>query len=127
VLPKAGAVKRECAFCDRAGCLACGGLGYFEVDIAPTIQERYDEWRATEDGRLVYENVLARAMRLRERGWHHFGIKALWEAARYDRALEVGPDDAGYKANNNHHSRMARELMDEPGLTDFFETRELKA
>jgi hypothetical protein len=92
------------------------------------IQTKYDEWRASPDGEAVYANVRERAMRLRERGWKHFGIKALWEAARYDHALRVGPDAAGVKVNNNYTSRIARELMDnEPGLAGFFEVRILKS
>ena len=92
------------------------------------MQRRYEEWRATNDGQVVYENVRWRAFRLHERGWRRFGIKALWEAARYDRALEVGPDAEGYKINNNWTSRIARELMEyEPSLVGFFELRELKS
>jgi hypothetical protein len=94
----------------------------------PTLQERFEDWLATPDGRAVYANVRDRALRLRARGWRHFGIAALWEAARYDRALEVGPDEAGFKVNNDYRSRMARLLMDDvPGLADFFEVRELRA
>jgi len=93
-----------------------------------TLQERFEEWLATEDGQAVYAHVRDRALRLRERGWTHFGIGALWEAARYDRALQVGPDAHGWKVNNDYRSRMARRLMeDEPRLRGFFETRELRS
>lgn len=92
-----------------------------------TLAERYAEWRATEDGAVVYNDVIARAITLRHRGYEHFGIAALWEAARYDRAVRVGPN-AGFKLNNDFRSRMAREIMaDIPALAGFFETRELKA
>jgi hypothetical protein len=95
---------------------------------ARTLQERYDDWRATPDGQATYDNVRERAFRLLDRGWHHFGIGALWEAARYDRALLVGPDATGLKLNNDYRSRIVRELMErEPRLADFFETRALKA
>lgn len=93
-----------------------------------SVQDRFEQWVESDEGQAVYENVRARALRLRERGWTHFGMKAIWEAARYDRALQVGPDAAGFKLNNNHHSRLARRLMeDEPRLRGFFETRVLKA
>ena len=93
-----------------------------------TLQERYDEWRASDDGREVYAAVRDAAIRLRNRGFRHYGIAALFEAARYTRALRVGPDAEGFKMNNNWRSRLARELMDhEPELAGFFELRELKA
>lgn len=98
------------------------------ADHQLTLQERYEAWRGSRDGILCYQSIVARAERLRERGWRHFGIAALWEAARYDRALEIGPDAQGFKINNDYRSRMAREIMArEVGLVDFFETRELKA
>lgn len=92
-----------------------------------TLQEQFEEWLDTDDGVTVYEEVIRRARALRGRGFRHFGIKALWEAIRYDRAIQLGPN-AGFKINNNFHSRMARLVMDRcPDLADFFETRELKA
>jgi hypothetical protein len=94
----------------------------------PSLQVRFEQWLTTDDGQAVYEHIRARAMRLYERGWRHFGIAALWEAARYDRALEVGPDAEGWKVNNSWRSRLARRLMeDEPRLRGFFGTRELTA
>jgi len=91
-----------------------------------TLQEKYEDWRATPDGEVVYEAVRAAALRLRERGWRHYGIHALWEAARYTHALKVGPDEEGWKLNDHHTSRMARELMEnEPALDGFFEIRTL--
>ena len=93
-----------------------------------SLQTRYAEWRASADGEAVYLNVRERALALRRRGWRHFGIGALWEAARYDWALRVGPDATGVKVNNDYRSRMARELMEqEPTLAGFFETRELRS
>ena len=95
---------------------------------SPSIEEKFTAWMRTPDGIHAYDNVRTRAFRLKERGWRHFGIKALWEAARYDRALELGPDVDGFKLNNNYSSRMARLLMDnEPGLRGFFSLRELRS
>jgi len=94
----------------------------------PSLQAQFEAWLATPDGQAVYAHVRDRALRLYDRGWRHFGIAALWEAARYDRALQVGPDAEGYKANNSWRSRLARRLMDDvPELADFFTTRELTA
>jgi hypothetical protein len=92
-----------------------------------TIQERFDEWVQTWEGQQVYYNCLRRAKALYDRGWRHFGIKAIWEAARYDRALQVGPDAEGFKLSNDHHSRMARYMMARHDwLEGFFATRELR-
>lgn len=87
----------------------------------------FREWLATEDGRAILADVRARALSLRRSGWRHFGIGALWEAVRYDRALQVGPDAEGWRCNNSWRSRVARLLMsEEPELVGFFETRELR-
>jgi hypothetical protein len=93
-----------------------------------TIQQRFEEWLATPDGQAVYRAIVERARRLKDRGWTHFGIKALWEAARYDRALVVGPS-GGFKLNNDYTSRIARRIMeDDPAeFEGFFEFRELRA
>lgn len=92
-----------------------------------TLDQQYAEWRATADGATVYNAVHAAALRLRRRGFHHYGIAALFEAARYDEALRVGPDGQGFKLNNNWRSRMARELGADPELAGFFTMRELTA
>lgn len=94
----------------------------------PTLQDRFDDWLATDDGQAVYEYVRERALALRRRGWRHFGIAAIWESARYDHALRVGPDAEGWKVNNTWRSRLARRLMeDEPELAGFFSTRVLSS
>lgn len=103
-------------------------------DFAPayedqrSIQAKYEAWRATRDGGVVYTAVKEAALRLRLRGFNHYGISALFEAARYTYSLRVGPDAEGWKINNNWRSRMARELMtNEPDLVGFFELRTLRA
>jgi hypothetical protein len=95
--------------------------GLFE----PTIAERYATWRQTEAGRVVYHEAHLRALQLRRRGLEHYGIAAIVEAIRYDRAVEIGEDDAGYRINNNHRAYLARELMAaDPRLAGFFRTRD---
>lgn len=92
-----------------------------------TIQQRFEEWLATRDGQLVYGEVIARALLLRERGWTHYSHKAIIESIRYDHNIRVGPE-AGFKINDHYSSRIARRLMTEyPSLDGFFETRELRA
>ncbi len=93
-----------------------------------TLQERYLEWRYTPEGRAVFEACLRAALKLAARGFRHYGVAALYEAARYDHALRIGPDIDGWRLNNSYRSRLARDLMAaEPLLRDFFETRILTA
>lgn len=88
--------------------------------------ERYENWRLGSDGETVFTACLRAALRLRRRGFRHYGIHALWEAARYSHALKIGPDIEGWKLNDHFTSRMARELMEHPELGNFFELRELR-
>lgn len=92
-----------------------------------TIQERYEEWRVTTDGRLVFYELRRRALTLHDRGWRHYSHKAIIETIRYDRNIKVGPDN-GFKINDHYTSRLAREVMDStPALRGFFEVRELRS
>lgn len=93
-----------------------------------TLAERYAAWRATDDGQAVYRAVLERALALRRRGFEHWGVKALWESVRYDRALHVGHDEDGWRCNNSYTALVARELMaDCPELVGMFELRQRSA
>jgi hypothetical protein len=93
-----------------------------------SLQQKYLAWRSTKDGETVVAYVTDAALRLRRRGWKHYGIAALIEAARYDHSLRVGPDSEGFKINNNWKARLARDLMAEvPELEGMFELRELRA
>lgn len=108
----------QLSWIDRPGLRAGGHL---------TLQERFTEWLETPDGRFVEQWVTSRALDLQRRGFEHYGIAALWEAARYSRDVQVGPN-AGFKLNNDFRSRLARQIMlNEPRLAEFFETRVLTA
>lgn len=92
-----------------------------------TIQQRFEEWLETDDGRFVFRWVRDHALSMRRRGFKRYGIGALWEAARYARDVQVGPS-GGYALNDHYRSRLARRLMAEvPELDSFFETRRLTA
>ena len=92
---------------------------------ARPLPERYAEWRNGDDGRTIAADIKTRAQALFDRGFRHYGIAALFEAARYDRSLKVGPDAEGWKLNNNWRSFLARELMATYSqLEGFFEVRE---
>lgn len=106
-----------------------------DVPIVPaegderTIDQAYRSWLRTEAGAVVSKAIRDRALALRQRGWEHYGIAALFEAARFDRDLDLGPEDVGeYRLNNNFRSRLARDLMTKyEDLAGFFETRELRS
>ena len=59
-----------------------------------TLQARFEEWLETDDGQYVARWVRSQALTLRTRGWKHYGIAALWEAARFSRDVQVGPSGA---------------------------------
>lgn len=99
-----------------------------DVEEADHVQAAYAEWMKTEDGRAVAKAIRDRALELRRRGWPSYGIQAIAEVVRFDHALRVGPDVAGYRVNNSHLSRLSRDLMAHyPELDGFFEVRELRA
>lgn len=74
----------------------------------------------------VYRALRDKALRMRRTGRTHFGIAAIYEAARYDAALETVGEV--WKLNNNHRAYYARLLMQlEPELRGFFATRRTAA
>lgn len=93
------------------------------------VELAYREWLRTDDGKAMARLVRDLAFEIRSRGFARYGIAALFEVARWKRDLEIGPDAAGFRANNNHRSRLARDLMGKypQELGGFFETRELHA
>lgn len=102
------------------------GMAEVELDDEDRIQRAYREWRRTSDGAAVVAAIRRRAIELRRRGWSRYGIQALAEVVRFDRALSVGPDAEGYRVNNSHLSRLARDLMaEDQDLASFFEVRAL--
>jgi len=90
-----------------------------------TIQERFEQFHAAHPE--VYAYLVALCQELRRRGFQRYGIKSLWERARWHFQVEreLGEE---WKLNNNYHSRYARKIMAEhPELSGFFEVREIKA
>jgi hypothetical protein len=103
-------------------------LGPVVLGRHATLQQRYEDWLASSDGQRVKKAITDAALRLVARGFRHYGIAPLFEAARYTHSLDVGPDAEGWKLNNSWRSRLSRDLMEEvPALKDFFETRQLRA
>jgi hypothetical protein len=91
------------------------------------VELAFEAWVGTHDGLTILYEISRRATVLKARGFQHYGIKAIFEAVRYDRDIQVGPDIDGYKLNNNHTSFLARRIMERyPDLRGFFETRILR-
>lgn len=92
----------------------------------PTREESYRVWRETEEGQRVYDYCLARSLELRRKGVDHWSFRGIWEMARYDLRLSVGPD--GIRLQDHHAPFMARELMARHrDLDGLFATRERAA
>lgn len=65
--------------------------------------------------------------RLKDRGFQHYGIKAVFERIRWEINVETN-DPAGFKMNNNYTSRYARLLEKTyPEFTGFYHKRGLKS
>ena len=73
------------------------------------------------------EEVLVRfAREVQAAGFKHYGMKGLFERARWHYHMEMGSD--GFKLNNSFTAPYARLLMEKyPDLAGFFETRERTA
>ncbi len=76
----------------------------------------------------IYQEFKRRALMLHQRGYRHFGAKAIAEALRYETALSAATPDEPFRLNNSYVSRMVRLLIVEcPELAAFFELRELRS
>lgn len=92
-----------------------------------TMREAFAEWRASDDGALVYAELRRRALALARRGWKQYSHKALIESIRYSRDIRLGTS-SGWRCNDHHSAFLARELMAaEPALAGFFPIREQRA
>jgi hypothetical protein len=94
------------------------------LPFALTIQERFEDFHSKHPEVMAY--LVALCYELRRRGFQKYGIKSMWERARWHFQVEK---DLGveFKLNNNFHSRFARLILAEhPELEGFFELRELK-
>jgi len=90
-------------------------------------QAAFDEWKHTAHGREVCKNFIAKAYVLKKRGYDHYGARALVEVIRWETAMKHGPDEDGFKINNNFTPYLARHAeAREPSLKGFFLKRTLK-
>jgi hypothetical protein len=89
-----------------------------------TIQERFEEFHRLNPH--VYETLKAMCYDLKSLGIRRWSINGMFEVLRWQHAIHT-QGDPDFRLNNNHRSRYARMLVQEPGLAGFFETRELKS
>ncbi len=93
--------------------------------FGPTIQGRFEEYHRKHPE--VYNELVRLARSLRDKGVERYGIAALFEVLRYDRAISTS-DDAGWKLCNDYRSRYARLIeSNESDLRGFFAVRMLKS
>lgn len=94
------------------------------LPFALSIQERFEQYHAEHPE--VFAILVKLCYQLRASGHTHYGIKGIWERARWHFHVERGM--AEYKLNNNFTSRYVRLIVAEhPDFAEFFETRELRA
>jgi hypothetical protein len=85
---------------------------------------KFDTWVHTDEGREIAGMFIRLAVRMLNRGFGRYSAKALIERIRWHYDLKHGPQDDGFKVNNNYGSYLARFAMErEPRLEGFFETR----
>lgn len=89
-----------------------------------TIQERFEQFHQAHPEVLAY--LVQLCYELRRRGRERYGIRGLWERARWHFHVERGEDE--YVLNDHMHSRYARLIVQQhPDLAGFFEMRRLRA
>lgn len=89
-----------------------------------TIAERFEAWHKQHPE--VYARLVSLAREAKRMGMDRYGIKALWEVARWSLFVDKGGEE--YALNNNHTALMARLIMrQESDLDGFFETRQRRA
>lgn len=97
------------------------------LEVDDRVQDAYREWLRTENGKTVSIAIRDRALAERKLGKERASIQRLAELVR-DEAVAAGHDGDGYRVNNSHLSRLARDLMRKyPELADLFEIRELRS
>ena len=74
----------------------------------------------------VYDLLVRLARDVKRRGVSDYGMKAVFERARWHFRIEKG--EADFKLNNNYTALFARRIMErEPDLAGFFKTRERRS
>jgi hypothetical protein len=95
---------------------AAGSAEQPHLPIEGTLQARYDAWRQTEQGKLVYAECRDEALKQVRAGARRIAVKGIVELVRATLKVQV---------NNSAVALLARELFDrEPVLRPLIELRE---
>lgn len=85
-------------------------------------------WEFHVEHQAVESALAGLARKLLAQGHRRISIAMLWETLRYRTMLDAGPDESGWRLNNNHRAYYARWLMEQyDDLRGVFSTRELHA
>lgn len=89
---------------------------------------KFKEWVTGETGVEVEAHVTRLALEMKERGYEHYGAKALVEIVRWHSHLDGYEKDKDYKIPAIWTSLLARKIMQEnPELDEFFRTAKLRS
>lgn len=76
----------------------------------------------------VYFELVKLAREAQGKGHRKISIELLFNVVRWERMMRTDDPNSTFKINNNYKSRYARMIMlNEPGLQDIFEVREMKS
>jgi hypothetical protein len=106
-----------------------GQLDLFRIEFVSykgkTLAEAFADFDETNPH--VYGNLRMLALEAVRGGRRRLGIKALFEALRWEYLINTDHAEGEYKLNNNLTAYYARKLNQDPELAGVFELRELKA
>lgn len=85
----------------------------FRADFSDWLQKNWHIWEAFEEA----------ANKVRARGFQHYSARMIWYSIRHETALREGPNQHGWKLNNNFSPDAARLYMLVNNCPDFFEKR----
>jgi hypothetical protein len=91
-----------------------------------TIQERFEEFHRLNP--WVYQALVALAKEMAGEGHRKIGIRMLYEVVRWKYLTSTTDPSSEFKLNDHYHSRYVRLIVERnPELSEFFETRKLRA
>ena len=74
----------------------------------------------------IYRHIVQACRKLKERGWRHYSVRAIWNVIRFRYDVQTTAHD--FKLNDHYTPFYARLIMkNEVDLVGFFEIRRAKA
>jgi len=74
-------------------------------------QDRYSAWRVTNHGQEAFAEAEKIAVAAFRGGHRHYSMQMIVYVIRHERKMKYGPDEDGWKMNNNYTSYLAREIL----------------